>query len=423
MNEINIFFKNNIQRSDPEIFQAIDNERYRQQNQIEMIASENIVSSAVLEAQGSIFTNKYAEGYPFNRYYGGCENVDLVEEIAINRAKKLFNCNYVNVQPHSGAQANQAVFLSLLNPGDTILGMALNSGGHLTHGSKVNLSGKWFNSITYGVRKDNHLIDYDEILEKANEFKPKLILAGASAYSRQIDFSIFREIADKINAYLMVDMAHISGIVAAGLHSNPVEFADVVTSTTHKTLRGGRGGIILSNNIDLGKKFNSGVFPGLQGGPLVHAIAGKAVGFGEALKPEFKFYIKDVLKNANILSDVMIQRGYKIVTDGTDTHLVLVDLTDKDINGNVAELSLENAGIACNKNSVPFDLKSPKITSGIRLGSPAATTRGLKEKEFEILSNLICDVLDGISNNVGNKDTEELTREKIKKLCSVFPIY
>ncbi len=423
MNEINIFFKNNIQRSDPEIFQAIDNERYRQQNQIEMIASENIVSSAVLEAQGSIFTNKYAEGYPFKRYYGGCENVDLVEEIAINRAKKLFNCNYVNVQPHSGAQANQAVFLSLLNPGDTILGMALNSGGHLTHGSKVNLSGKWFNSITYGVRKDNYLIDYDEILDKANEFKPKLILAGASAYSRQIDFSIFREIADKINAYLMVDMAHISGIVAAGLHSNPVEFADVVTSTTHKTLRGGRGGIILSNNIDLGKKFNSGVFPGLQGGPLVHAIAGKAVGFGEALKPEFKFYIKDVLKNANILSDVMIQRGYKIVTDGTDTHLVLVDLTDKDINGNVAELSLENAGIACNKNSVPFDLKSPKITSGIRLGSPAATTRGLKEKEFEILSNLICDVLDGISNNVGNKDTEELTRQKIKKLCSVFPIY
>ncbi len=423
MNEINSFFKNNLIKSDPLIAKTIEGEKIRQQNQIEMIASENIVSNAVLEAQGSVFTNKYAEGYPNKRYYGGCEFVDELEGLAIDRAKKLFNCNYANVQPHSGAQANQAVFLSLLNPGDNILGMALDSGGHLTHGSKVNLSGKWFNSYTYGVRKDNFLIDYDELRNKAYQFKPKLIMAGASAYPRIIDFSVFRKIADDIGAYLMVDMAHISGLVAAGLHPNPIDYADVVTSTTHKTLRGGRGGIILSNNEDLSSKFNSGVFPGLQGGPLVHAIAGKAVGFGEALKPEFKIYIKNVINNSIVLSNTLIKRGFSIVTNGTDTHLLLIDLTSQGITGDVAEKSLEHSGIACNKNSIPFDTQKPQVTSGIRLGSSAATTRGFKEKEFIKVGNLISDVLDGISDNKGNTEIEKKIKYKVKELCSVFPIY
>ena len=409
---------------DPEVAEAIEHELVRQQDQIEMIASENIVSSAVLQAQGSVLTNKYAEGYSGKRYYGGCEYVDVVETLAIERAKKLFNCEFVNVQPHSGAQANQAVFLALLSPNDTVLGMSLASGGHLTHGSAPNLSGKWFNAVQYGVSRQTGLIDFDEVRDLANEHKPKMILAGASAYPRQIDFSKFREIADEVGALLMVDMAHISGLVATGLHPSPVPYADIVTSTTHKTLRAGRGGIILTNNVELGKKINSAVFPGLQGGPLMHAIAGKAVGFKEALEPEFKTYIQSVIDNAIRLGEVLKERGLDLVSDGTDTHLVLVDLRPKGLTGNITEVSLEAAGITCNKNGVPFDPEKPMVTSGVRLGTPAGTTRGFGLSEFEQVGHIIGDVLDGLaSNKSDNSFAEKQARVQILELCQRFPIY
>ncbi len=389
-----------------------------------MIASENIVSSAVLQAQGSVLTNKYAEGYSGRRYYGGCEYIDVVETLAIERAKKLFNCEFVNVQPHSGAQANQAVFLALLSPNDTVLGMSLASGGHLTHGSAPNLSGKWFNAVQYGVSRQTGLIDFDEVRDLAKEHMPKMILAGASAYPRQIDFSKFREIADEVGALLMVDMAHISGLVATDLHPSPVPYADIVTSTTHKTLRAGRGGIILTNNVELGKKINSAVFPGLQGGPLMHAIAGKAVGFKEALEPEFKTYIQSVIDNAIRLGEVLKERGLDLVSDGTDTHLVLVDLRPKGLTGNITEVSLEAAGITCNKNGVPFDPEKPMVTSGVRLGTPAGTTRGFGLSEFEQVGHIIGDVLDGLaSNKSDNSVAEKQARAKILDLCKRFPIY
>ena len=409
---------------DPEVAEAIEHELVRQQDQIEMIASENIVSSAVLQAQGSVLTNKYAEGYSGRRYYGGCEYVDVVETLAIERAKKLFNCEFVNVQPHSGAQANQAVFLALLSPNDTVLGMSLASGGHLTHGSAPNLSGKWFNAVQYGVSRQTGLIDFDEVRDLAKEHMPKMILAGASAYPRQIDFSKFREIADEVGALLMVDMAHISGLVATGLHPSPVPYADIVTSTTHKTLRAGRGGIILTNNVELGKKINSAVFPGLQGGPLMHAIAGKAVGFKEALEPEFKTYIQSVIDNAIRLGEVLKERGLDLVSDGTDTHLVLVDLRPKGLTGNITEVSLEAAGITCNKNGVPFDPEKPMVTSGVRLGTPAGTTRGFGLSEFEQVGHIIGDVLDGLaSNKSDNSVAEKQARAQILELCQRFPIY
>ncbi len=409
---------------DTEVAEAIEHELVRQQDQIEMIASENIVSSAVLQAQGSVLTNKYAEGYSGRRYYGGCEYIDVVETLAIQRAKKLFNCEFVNVQPHSGAQANQAVFLALLSPNDTVLGMSLASGGHLTHGSAPNLSGKWFNAVQYGVSRQTGLIDFDEVRDLAKEHMPKMILAGASAYPRQIDFSKFREIADEVGALLMVDMAHISGLVATGLHPSPVPYADIVTSTTHKTLRAGRGGIILTNNVELGKKINSAVFPGLQGGPLMHAIAGKAVGFKEALEPEFKTYIQSVIDNAIRLGEVLKERGLDLVSDGTDIHLVLVDLRPKGLTGNITEVSLEAAGITCNKNGVPFDPEKPMVTSGVRLGTPAGTTRGFGLSEFEQVGHIIGDVLDGLaSNKSDNSVAEKQARAKILDLCKRFPIY
>lgn len=417
------FFNKDINNYDASLSEMLDKELYRQQNQIELIASENIVSKSVLQAQGSVLTNKYAEGYPGKRYYGGCEFVDEVEQLAIDRAKKLFNANFVNVQPHSGAQANQAVFLGILKPGDTILGMSLAAGGHLTHGAKPNLSGKWFNSIQYGVRKEDSLIDFDEIERLSIEYKPKLIIAGGSAYSRIIDFQKFREIANKINAYLLVDMAHFSGLVAGGAHPNPIEFADIVTTTTHKTLRSGRGGMILTNNSDLMKKINSAVFPGLQGGPLMHVIAGKAAGFGEALSDEFKIYTKNIVLNAQCLSNTLIERGYKIVSGGTDNHIVLLSLQDKNITGASAEVALENSGLTCNKNGVPFDPLPPTITSGIRFGSAAATTRGFKTNEFKMVGNFIADVLDHFDNNISNSEQEKIISDKVKILCDKFPIY
>jgi len=417
------FFNKDINNYDASLSEMLDKELYRQQNQIELIASENIVSKSVLQAQGSVLTNKYAEGYPGKRYYGGCEFVDEVEQLAIDRAKKLFNANFVNVQPHSGAQANQAVFLGILKPGDTILGMSLAAGGHLTHGAKPNLSGKWFNSIQYGVRKEDSLIDFDEIERLSIEYKPKLIIAGGSAYSRIIDFQKFREIANKINAYLLVDMAHFSGLVAGGAHPNPIEFADIVTTTTHKTLRSGRGGMILTNNSDLMKKINSAVFPGLQGGPLMHVIAGKAAGFGEALSYEFKLYAKNIVLNAQCLSNTLIERGYKIVSGGTDNHIVLLSLQDKNITGASAEVALENSGLTCNKNGVPFDPLPPTITSGIRFGSAAATTRGFKTNEFKMVGNFIADVLDHFDNNISNSEQEKIISDKVKILCDKFPIY
>jgi len=424
MNEMNSFFNSSLSQTDPEIAAALQDELFRQQDQIEMIASENIVSNAVLEAQGSILTNKYAEGYSGRRYYGGCEYVDVVETLAIDRAKQLFNCNFVNVQPHSGAQANQAVFLALLQPGDTVLGMSLASGGHLTHGAGPNLSGKWFNAVQYGVSKETGTIDYDEVQALAEEYKPKMIVAGASAYPRTLDFEAFREIADSVGAYLMVDMAHISGLVAAGVHPSPVPHAHIVTSTTHKTLRAARGGIILSNDESLGKKINSAVFPGLQGGPLMHAIAGKAVAFGEALKPEFKTYIETVVDNARVLGEVLLDRGLALVAKGTDTHLVLVDLRPKGLTGDITEVSLENAGITCNKNGVPFDPEKPMVTSGVRLGTPAGTTRGFGTEEFRQVGHLIGDVLDGLaSNRNDNSDIEAIVRGKVRELCRAFPIY
>ena len=424
MNNMNAFFADTLAQSDPDLASAINQELVRQQDQIEMIASENIVSRAVLEAQGSVLTNKYAEGYSGKRYYGGCEYVDIVETLAVERAKKLFNCAYANVQPHSGAQANQAVFLALLKPGDTVLGMSLSAGGHLTHGATPNLSGKWFNAVQYGVTRDTGLIDYDEVEKLAMEHKPKMILAGASAYPRVIDFAAFRAIADKVGALLMVDMAHISGLVATGAHPSPLPYADIVTSTTHKTLRAGRGGLILTNNEDLGKKFNSSVFPGLQGGPLLHAIAGKAAGFGEALKPEFKNYIQNVVNNAKILGDVLLERGVDLVSGGTDIHLVLVDLRPKGLTGDITTDSLEAAGITCNKNGVPFDPEKPTVTSGVRLGTPAGTTRGFGETEFHQIGHLIGDVLDGLaSSRNDNSDVEAQVRAKVLDLCKAFPIY
>ena len=421
---MNGFFSASLAESDPALAAAIGDELVRQQDQIEMIASENIVSTSVMEAQGSVLTNKYAEGYSGRRYYGGCEHIDVVETLAIDRAKQLFGAAFVNVQPHSGAQANQAVFLSLLKPGDTILGMSLAAGGHLTHGAAPNLSGKWFNAEQYGVDEDTAQIDFDALLAQAKACKPKMILAGGSAYPRTLDFAAFRKVADEVGAILMVDMAHISGLVAAGLHPNPVPHAHVVTSTTHKTLRAGRGGIILSNDEALGKKINSAVFPGLQGGPLMHAIAGKAAGFGEALRPEFRRYTEQVIRNAQTLAEGLINRGLDIVSGGTDTHLVLVDLRPKGLTGNISEVSLENAGITCNKNGVPFDPQPPMVTSGVRLGAPAGTTRGFGEAEFAQIAELIGDVLDGLSENPeDNQGVEKKVREEVRDLCRAFPIY
>lgn len=421
---MNGFFSASLAESDPALAAAIGDELVRQQDQIEMIASENIVSTAVMEAQGSVLTNKYAEGYSGRRYYGGCEHIDVVETLAIERAKELFGAAFVNVQPHSGAQANQAVFLSMLKPGDTILGMSLAAGGHLTHGAAPNLSGKWFNAEQYGVDEDTAQIDFDALLEQAKACKPKMILAGGSAYPRTLDFAAFRKVADEVGAYLMVDMAHISGLVAAGLHPNPVPHAHIVTSTTHKTLRAGRGGIILTNDEALGKKINSAVFPGLQGGPLMHAIAGKAAGFGEALRPEFRRYTEQVIRNAQVLSEGLISRGLDIVSGGTDTHLVLVDLRPKGLTGNISEVSLENAGITCNKNGVPFDPQPPMVTSGVRLGAPAGTTRGFGETEFTQIAEFIGDVLDGLAkNSEDNQVVEKKVREDVRELCRAFPIY
>ncbi len=418
------FFESSLTQTDPTILEAIEKEYHRQNDQIELIASENIVSKAVLEAQGTILTNKYAEGYSGKRYYGGCEHVDVVEDLCIDRIKKLFSADFANVQVHSGSQANQAVFLALLKPGDTIMGMSLAAGGHLTHGAPPNESGKWFNAVQYGVKKDTALIDYDEVENLALEHKPKLIIAGGSAYPRIIDFKKFKEIADKVGALLLVDMAHFAGLVATGFYPNPLEYADVVTSTTHKTLRGPRGGIVLTNNADHAKKINSAVFPGLQGGPLMHVICAKAVAFGEALKPNFKNYINSVINNSKILSDVMLERGLAVVSGGTDTHLVLVDLRPKKLTGKAAERSLENAGITCNKNGVPFDPESPFVTSGIRLGSPAGTSRGFGEDEFRLIGNLIGDVLDGLSKNPDdNSAIENEVKIKVKNLCDKFPIY
>ena len=417
------FFSKSISETDKIIFGSIQDELARQQNQIELIASENIVSKAVLEVQGSIFTNKYAEGYPNSRYYSGCDYVDVAEELAIERVKKLYKCNYANVQPHSGAQANGAVCLALLKPGDTILGMSLDAGGHLTHGAAPSQSGKWFNAVQYGLN-DEALIDYDQVERLALEHKPKMIIAGGSAYSRIIDFKRFRDICDKIDAYLHVDMAHYSGLIAAEEYPNPIEYAHVVTSTTHKTIRGPRGGMILSNDLDLGKKFNSSVFPGLQGGPLMHVIAAKAVAFGEALDPSFKEYIKQVLKNAHVLSETLVKGGLKIISGGTDTHLMLVDLTAKNVTGSEAELNLEEAGITCNKNGIPNDPHPPKITSGIRLGTPAGTTRGFKEDEFKLVGKLILDVLNGMQGSPEErKSINENVKSKVSALCAEFPIY
>ena len=417
------FFSKSISETDKIIFGSIQDELARQQNQIELIASENIVSKAVLEVQGSIFTNKYAEGYPNSRYYSGCDYVDIAEELAIERVKKLYKCNYANVQPHSGAQANGAVCLALLKPGDTILGMSLDAGGHLTHGAAPSQSGKWFNAVQYGLN-DEALIDYDQVEQLALEHKPKMIIAGGSAYSRIIDFKRFRDICDKIDAYLHVDMAHYSGLIAAEEYPNPIEHAHVVTSTTHKTIRGPRGGMILSNDLDLGKKFNSSVFPGLQGGPLMHVIAAKAVAFGEALDPSFKEYIKQVLKNAHVLSETLVEGGLKIISGGTDTHLMLVDLTAKNVTGSEAELNLEEAGITCNKNGIPNDPHPPKITSGIRLGTPAGTTRGFKEDEFKLVGELILDVLNGMQGSPeARKSINENVKSKVGALCAEFPIY
>jgi glycine hydroxymethyltransferase len=419
------FFGRSLADADPAIARAIDRELGRQRLQIELIASENIVSRAVLEAQGSVLTNKYAEGYPGKRYYGGCEHVDVAESLAMERARELFGCSFVNVQPHSGAQANGAVMLALLQPGDTILGMSLDAGGHLTHGARPALSGKWFNAVQYGVRAEDGLLDYDEIERLALTHRPKMIIAGASAYSRIIDFARFRAIADRVEAIFFVDMAHIAGLVAAGLHPSPLPHAHVVTTTTHKTLRGPRGGLILANDEALGKKINSAVFPGLQGGPLMHVIAAKAVAFGEALEPGFQAYQQAVVDNAKALAGVIRERGCEIVSGGTDNHLMLVDLRPKGVKGNAAEQALERADITCNKNGVPFDPEKPTVTSGIRLGTPAGTTRGFGLAEFREIGMLISDVLDGLAANGadGNAAVEEAVRGRVRALCQRFPIY
>ena len=419
------FFNADLHSVDPDMAKAIDQELGRQRDEIELIASENIVSKAVLEAQGSILTNKYAEGYPGRRYYGGCQYVDIAETLAIDRAKQLFGVGFANVQPNSGSQANQAVFLALLQPGDTFMGLDLAAGGHLTHGSSVNVSGKWFKPIPYGVDTENYRIDMENVAKLAQEHKPKLIIAGGSAYPRHWDFAKFREIADSVGAYFMVDMAHFAGLVAAGLHPSPFPHAHVATTTTHKTLRGPRGGLIVTNEADLAKKFNSAIFPGIQGGPLMHVIAAKGVAFGEALQPAFKTYIQQVIDNAATLAQTLVEHGYSITTGGTDNHLMLVDLRDKGITGKAAEAALGRAHITCNKNGVPFDTASPMVTSGIRLGSPAATSRGFGTAEFEEIGKLIATCLDGLAANgdEGNKDVEAKVRDQVAVLTKRFPIY
>ena len=408
-----------LKQSDPEIAKEIDLELNRQRTKLELIASENIVSKAVMEAQGSVLTNKYAEGYPGKRYYGGCEHVDVVEQLAIDRAKKLFGAAYANVQPHSGAQANMAVFFSLLTPGDTVMGMNLTDGGHLTHGSPVNMSGKYFKIVPYGVDKETERIDYDALEKQAEECKPKLIVAGASAYARIIDFPRLAEIAHKVGAYLMVDIAHIAGLVAAGLHPSPVPYADVVTTTTHKTLRGPRGGMILCKDAEFGKQFNKAVFPGIQGGPLMHVIAAKAVALGEALRPEFKEYAAQTIKNAKALAETLQQDGFRIVSGGTDNHLMLVDLTSKDITGKEAQNVLDEVNITSNRNTIPFEPRSPFVTSGIRLGSPALTTRGFKEDDMREVGNIIALVL----NDPQNEEKKEEARRRVAALCAKYPLY
>jgi glycine hydroxymethyltransferase len=419
------FFSDTLERSDPELATAIGQELARQQHEIELIASENIVSRAVLEAQGSVLTNKYAEGYPGRRYYGGCQFVDIAENLAIDRAKQVFGCQYANVQPHSGAQANQAVFFALLQPGDTFLGLDLAAGGHLTHGSPVNQSGKWFNVVAYGVGRDDHRIDYDEVERIATAHHPKLIVAGGSGYPRFIDFARFRAIADSVGAWLMVDMAHFAGLVAGGVHPNPLDHAHVVTTTTHKTLRGPRGGLVLTNDEAMAKKINSAVFPGLQGGPLMHVIAAKAVALGEALGPEFKAYATAVVDNAKVLAETLVAGGLDLVSGGTDTHLMLVDLRPKGLTGRAAETALGRAGITCNKNGIPFDPEKPMVTSGIRLGTPACTTRGFGREEFREAGGLIIEVLDGLARDgeAGNGETERAVADKVLALTGRFPIY
>ena len=421
--EMNAFFNTDLAKADPEIFSTLEEELHRQQDGIELIASENIVSKAVLRAQGSVLTNKYAEGYPNKRYYGGCEFVDKTEQLAIDRACKLFNCKFANVQPNSGSQANQGVFLALLKPNDTFLGMSLAAGGHLTHGAAPNMSGKWFKAVQYGVRESDALIDYDEVELLAKEHKPKLIIAGGSAYCRVIDFARFRKIADSVGAIFMVDMAHYAGLIAAGVYPSPFPHAHVATTTTHKTLRGPRGGMILTNDEDLAKKFNSAIFPGAQGGPLMHVIAAKAVAFGEALQPSFKEYGKAVIDNARALADTLVKRGVNIVTGGTDSHLMLVDLRPKKVTGKAAEESLERAGLTCNKNAIPFDPEKPFVTSGIRLGTPAGTTRGFGVVEFKQIGELIGDVLDGLATGGDNSTEEAKVKAKVTELCKAFPIY
>ena len=419
------FFTETLSARDPEISTALASELTRQRDEIELIASENIVSRAVMEAQGSVATNKYAEGYPGRRYYGGCQHVDVLEDVARDRAKQLFNCEFANVQPNSGSQANQAVFMAMMQPGDTFMGMDLSSGGHLTHGAKVNQSGKWFNAVHYGVREADCLLDYDDVAAKAEEHKPKVIVAGGSAIPRQIDFAKFREIADSVGARLMVDMAHFAGLVAAGVHPNPLDYADIATTTTHKTLRGPRGGMILTNDADLAKKVNSAVFPGLQGGPLMHVIAAKAVAFGEALRPEFRAYQQSVVSNAQALADQLMKGGLDIVTGGTDTHVMLVDLRPKGVKGNATEAALGRAHITCNKNGIPFDPEKPMVTSGVRLGTPAGTTRGFGEAEFRQIGDFIIEVVDGLAANSedGNHAVELAVKAKVEALCQRFPVY
>ncbi len=419
------FFTEKLATRDPELAKAITDELGRQRHEIELIASENIVSAAVLEAQGSVMTNKYAEGYPGRRYYGGCQHVDVAENLAIDRAKQLFGCDFVNVQPNSGSQANQGVFQALLAPGDTILGMSLDAGGHLTHGAKPNQSGKWFNAVQYGVRQQDSQIDYEQIQALATEHQPKMLIAGGSAIPRIIDFARMREIADSVGAYLLVDMAHFAGLVAAGIYPSPFPHAHVATTTTHKTLRGPRGGMILTNDETIAKKVNSAIFPGIQGGPLMHVIAGKAVAFGEALRPEFKAYQTQVVKNAQALADQLMKGGLDIVTGGTDSHVMLVDLRPKGVKGNETEAALERAHITCNKNGIPFDPEKPTVTSGVRLGSPAGTTRGFGEAEFRQIADWIVEVVDGLAQNgaEANAEVEEKVRAEVESLCKLFPLY
>ena len=419
------FWSDSLETADPDVYAAIRGELDRQRNRIELIASENIASAAVLEATGSVFTNKYAEGYPGKRYYGGCEYADVVENLAIERAKKLFGCNFANVQPNSGSQMNQAVFLALLEPGDTFLGLDLNSGGHLTHGSPVNVSGKWFNPVSYGVRQDDELLDMDAVAAVAREHRPKLIICGGTAYSRHWDFARFREMADEVGAYLLCDMSHISGLVAGGAHPSPFPHAHIVTSTTHKSLRGPRSGIILWNDEALTKPINMAVFPGLQGGPMMHTIAAKAVAFREALRPDFKTYAHRVVENARSLAASLEDNGLRIVSGGTDNHSMLVDLTGKDVTGKAAEAGLDRAYLTCNKNGIPFDTRSPFVTSGIRLGTPAGTTRGFGPSEFRTIGRLIADVVDGLSRNGadGDAQTEQTVQAEVARLCDAFPVY